>query len=68
MFSKRAEVPKVEETAEKQTFYEHSPSTVLEDKTTALTMLEVLGLCSDYAGIMLYAPTFLHHIDCAGTV
>ena len=68
MFSKRAEVPKVEKTAEKQTFYEHSPSIMLEDKIIALIMLEILGLCSDYAGIMLYAPTFLRHIDYAGII
>jgi hypothetical protein len=61
VFSKRAEVPKVEKTAEKQTFYEHNPSIMLEDKIIALIMLEILGLCSDYAGIMLYVPIF-----CAG--
>jgi hypothetical protein len=67
VFSKRAEVLKVEKTAEKQTFYEHNARIMLEDKIIALIMLEILGLCSDYDGIMLYAPIFLRHINYAGT-
>ena len=31
---------------------EHNPSIMLEDKIIALIMLEILGLCSDYAGII----------------
>ena len=59
---------KVEKTAENNLFTSIVRALCSKFLDFALIMLENRGFAQNYAGIMLYAPIFLRHINYAGII